>query len=195
MTSEQVLQQAALFAIEGTKTKSAEEVVTALLAAEKEAKKQRISYSLEQLLGTWRLCFITGTKKTRKRAGVVLGAGKYLPRSLYITITYNQDKDSLPNMGTVQNCVDLKLLKLALTGPIKWIAPQNILAFDFTRMNLKLGGLTLYDGYIRSGKQKEASFKSDPLKQQAFFSYFYISHSAIAARGRGGGLALWSRFK
>ena len=193
MTSEQVLQEAALFAREGTKTKSPDEVVTALLTAEKKAKKQKISYSLEQLVGTWRLCFVTGTKKTRKRAGIVLGAGRYLPRSLYITITYNHESNSLPNIGTVENCVDLKLLKLALTGPIRWITPQNILAFDFTRMRLKLAGLTLYNGYIRSGKQKEASFETDALKQQAFFSYFYISDSAIAARGKGGGLALWSR--
>lgn len=193
MNSEQVLRKAALFATEGTKTKSPDEVVSALLAAEKEAKKHKISYSLEQLIGTWRLCFITGTKKTRKRAGIILGSGKYIPRSLYITITYDKDKDSQPNIGTVTNCVDLKLIKLSLSGPIKFVTPQNILAFDFTKMELKLGGITLYNGYIRSGKQKEASFATDPLKKQAFFSYFFIDQSAIAARGRGGGLALWSR--
>lgn len=193
MTSEQVLLKAALFATEGNKIKSPDEVVTALLAAEKKAKKQKISYSLEQLTGTWRLCFITGTKKTRKRAGIILGSGKYIPRSLCITITYDTNRDFQPNTGKVTNCVDLKLIKLSLSGLIKFVTPQNILAFDFTRMELKIGGITLYDGYIKSGKEKEATFTTDPLKKQAFFSYFFIDQSAIAARGRGGGLALWSR--
>ncbi|VEP17173.1 conserved hypothetical protein [Hyella patelloides LEGE 07179] len=193
MTSQQVLQEAALSALEKTNLKSPDEVVTALLAAEKEAKKQKFSYSFEQLIGTWRLCFITGTKKTRKRAGIVLGAGKYLPQFLKITITYKTIEDSEPNQGRVENCVDLKFFQLSLTGPIKFLTPQNILAFDFTKMQIKLLGLTIYNGYIRAGKAKEASFYSDSIKKQAFFTYFQIQEMAIAARGRGGGLALWTR--
>lgn len=172
---------------------SSDKVVTALLAVEKKAKKQKINYSFEQLLGTWRLCFITGTKKTRKRAGVVLGAGRYLPQLIKITITYQKSEDDTSDRGTVENCVNLKLFKLALTGPVKFLTPQNILAFDFTRMHLELLGITLYDGYIRSGAAKEASFDTDSIKKQAFFTYFFIDKSAIAARGRGGGLALWSK--
>lgn len=192
MDSQQILQQAALSFSEGNKLVSSDKVVTALLAAEKKAKKQKINYSFEQLLGTWRLCFITGTKKTRKRAGIVLGAGRYLPQLIKITITYKKSEDSASNRGKVENCVDLKLLKLSLTGPIKFLTPQNILAFDFTRMYLELLGITLYDGYIRSGAAKEASFDNDSIKQQAFFTYFFIDKSVIAARGRGGGLALWT---
>ena len=210
MDSQQILQQAALSFSEGNNLVSSDKVVTALLAAEKKAKKQKINYSFEQLLGTWRLCFITGTKKTRKRAGIALGAGRYLPQLITITITYKKSKDSASNRGKVENCVDLKLLKLSLTGPIKFLTaeggesqasdfkseerftPQNILAFDFTRMHLELLGITLYDGYIRSGAAKEASFDTDSIKQQAFFTYFFIDKSAIAARGRGGGLALWT---
>jgi hypothetical protein len=175
--------------------KSPDLVVAELLTAEKEAKKQKISYSFTQLIGTWRLCFITGTKKTRKRAGVILGAGKYLPQFLKITLTYQATEDTKPNQGRVENCVDLKLIKLFLTGPVKFLTPQNILAFDFTRMQLKLLGITLYDGYIRSGSEKETNFETESVKKQAFFTYFYLQKSIIAARGRGGGLALWTRVK
>ena len=195
MDSQQILQQAALSFSEGNNLVSSNKVVTALLAAEKKAKKPKINYSFEQLLGTWRLCFITGTKKTRKRAGIVLGAGRYLPQLIKITITYKKSEDSESNRGTVENCVDLKLLRLSLTGPVKFLTPQNILAFDFTRMQIKLFGITLYDGYIRSGAAKEASFYTDSIKKQAFFTYFFIDKFAIAARGRGGGLALWSQLK
>lgn len=192
MDSQQVLQETALSFSEGSDLVSSDKVVTALLAAEKNAKKQKINYSFEQLLGTWQLCFITGTKKTRKRAGIVLGAGRYLPKLIKITITYKKSEDSESNQGTVKNCVNLKLLKLSLTGPVKFLTPQNILAFDFTRMHLELLGITLYDGYIRSGAAKEASFYTDSIKKQAFFTYFFIDKSAIAARGKGGGLALWT---
>lgn len=195
MDSQQILQQAALSFSKSNDLVSSDKVVTALLAAEKKAKKQKINYSFEQLLGTWQLCFITGTKKTRKRAGIVLGAGKYLPQLIKITITYKKSEDSKSNRGTVENRVDLKLLKLALSGPVKFLTPQNILAFDFTRMHLELLGITLYDGYIRSGTVKEASFYTDSIKKQAFFTYFFVDKFAIAARGRGGGLALWSSFR
>lgn len=195
MDSQQILQQAALSFSKSNDLVSSDKVVTALLAAEKKAKKQKINYSFEQLLGTWQLCFITGTKKTRKRAGIVLGAGKYLPQLIKITITYKKSEDSKSNRGTVENRVDLKLLKLALSGPVKFLTPQNILAFDFTRMHLELLGITLYDGYIRSGTVNEASFYTDSIKKQAFFTYFFVDKFAIAARGRGGGLALWSSFR
>jgi hypothetical protein len=173
--------------------KSPDQTVAKLLTVEKEAKKKKISFSFAQLIGTWRLCFITGTKKTRKRAGVILGAGKYLPQFLKITLTYKTTEDNQPNQGRVENCVDLKLIKLSLTGPVKFLTPQNILAFDFTRMQLKFLGITLYDSYIRSGAEKEANFGTESIKKQAFFTYFYIQQSVIAARGRGGGLALWTR--
>jgi len=51
----------------------------------------------------------------------------------------------------------------------------------------------LYDRYIRGGQEREASFYDKPLKDKAFFTYFLVENRAIAARGRGGGLALWKR--
>ena len=188
-----ILQRAANYFSDRTNLPSASEVVNALLEVEKIAKKEKIAYSWESLIGNWRLCFVTGTKKTRKKAGIVLGAGKYLPRFVKISLNYFPSKESLENQGAVENCVTVGGLQLSLTGPVKFIAPKNILAFDFTRMTVKLFGVTLYDGYIRGGKTREASFYTDKISQQAFFSYFYITDSAIAARGRGGGLALWSK--
>jgi len=193
MNNNIILQRAANYFTKQTNLPLASEVVTALLKAEKIAKKEKITYSWEDLIGTWRLCFVTGTKKTRKKAGVVLGAGRYLPRLVRISLQYSSLEEPLENQGTVENSVEIGSLQLSLTGPVKFIAPKNILAFDFTRMRVKLLGLTLYDGYIRDGKAKEASFYNDRISKQAFFAYFYITDSAIAARGRGGGLALWSK--
>ena len=193
MKNKIILQKAANYFAKQTDLPSASEVVNALLEAEKIAKKEKITYSWSNLIGTWRLCFVTGTKKTRKKAGVVLGAGRYLPRLVKISLKYSSPEESLTNQGTVENCVEIGSLKLSLTGPVKFVAPKNILAFDFTRMKVKLLSLTLYDGYIRDGQAKETSFYDDSISKQAFFAYFYITDSEIAARGRGGGLALWSK--
>ncbi len=177
-----------------TKAPTSEAVVEGLIEAEKAAKQTKTTYSYSQLLGNWRLGFITGTKKTRKRAGVVLGAGKFVPKLVKIQLSYSQLETS-EEKGHVENSVEFGLLKIVLTGPVLFWSKKNILAFDFTKMQLFLSKLKFYEGYIRGRKDREDSFYKQTLKQQAFFSYFLIQDSYIAARGRGGGLALWVKSK
>ncbi|MGB3756233.1 MAG: hypothetical protein WBA07_07645 [Rivularia sp. (in: cyanobacteria)] len=173
------------------KPPESEAVVKALIAAEKAAKQAKVNYSYSQLIGNWRLGFITGTKKTRKRAGVVLGAGRFLSRLVKIQLSYSQSESQ--EKGNVENSVQFGLFKIVLTGPVKFWNNKNILAFDFTKMRLSLSGLKLYQGYIRGGKDREETFYQQTLKEQAFFTYFLIEDNYIAARGKGGGLALWTK--
>src|SRR5919202_848940 len=167
-------------------------VVEALLQAEKTAKQTKVRHVYPQLLGSWRLGFITGTKRSRQRAGVILGAGRFLPKWVKIHLSYLQ-AESDQERGTVQNSVELGPLKLVLTGPTQFWSKTNMLAFDFTRMRASLSGLKLYEGYIRGGQDREARFYEQSVKEQAFFTYFLVQDQCIAARGRGGGLALWTR--
>ncbi len=171
---------------------AAKAVVEALLRAEKIAKQTQVRHTYSQLLGTWRLGFITGTKRSRQRAGVILGAGRFLPSWVKIHLSYSQSESS-QEQGTVQNSVEFGPLQLVLTGPTQFWSKMNILAFDFTRMKVSLFGLKLYDGYIRGGQNREAHFWEQSLKEQAFFTYFLVQNQSIAARGRGGGLALWTK--
>jgi hypothetical protein len=171
---------------------AAKAVVEELLRAEKTAKQTQVRYTYSQLLGTWRLGFITGTKRSRQRAGVILGAGRFLPSWVKIHLSYSQSESS-QEQGTVQNSVEFGPLQLVLTGPTQFWSKMNILAFDFTRMKVSLFGLKLYDGYIRGGQNREAHFWEQSLKEQAFFTYFLVQNQSIAARGRGGGLALWTK--
>ncbi|MEB3278409.1 MAG: hypothetical protein VKK42_05735 [Lyngbya sp.] len=176
-----------------------ESVVEALVEQEKTAKKLKERSNFSQFVGTWRLCFITGTQNTRRKIGTALGAGRYLPKWVKIHLSYSVSVSSQANLeqtfqaGNVENSVKLGGLKLTLSGPVKFQEKKNILAFDFTRMNVILFGVKLYDGYIRGGAESEEKFYSDRINKQAFFAYFYIQENAIAARGRGGGLALWGR--
>ena len=188
-----ILERAANLSISASKLPPPSEVVTALLDREKAAKKERFAGNFTDLIGTWKLRFVTGTKKTREKAGVVLGAGRYIPAFTNITITYSLDKDKKSDRGRVENKVKLGIFTLSLTGPVKFIEKKNILAFDFTAINIEILGLKLYRGYIRGGKDKESNFFKEKIGKQAFFAYFLIEDSAIAARGKGGGLALWSR--
>ncbi len=193
MNSDTLLEQAANSWQEKTSLISPSELVTALLEREKITKKQKVSYSFEQLIGTWQLFYLIGTK--REKLGISLGKGRYLPRLIDISLSYSTKEELSHNQGIIKNCVNLGILQFSLTGPVKFLPPRNMLVFDFTRLSVKFLEANVYKGYIPSGKAREESFYTDKVSQQAFFSYFYVSEVAIAARGRGGGIALWSRLK
>jgi hypothetical protein len=175
-----------------TKAPAPSTVVEALLIAEKNTKQAKTRHAYAQLLGTWRLGLITGTRKSQKRAGVILKAGRFLPALVKIQLTYQQLQPNL-DQGTVENSVEVGLLQLILTGPTQFWQNTNILAFDFTQIKVSLAGLKLYSGYIRGGQKREESFYKQKLKEQAFFNYFLVEGRYIAARGKGGGLALWTK--
>jgi hypothetical protein len=172
---------------------SAEILVNALLQAEKTAKQQRLTYSFESLLGKWRLCFATGTKKVRKRGGIVLGKGLYVPKLAAIYISFSATSEQNLGTGEIANQVQLGSVLLKLTGPIHYLGKKNLLAFDFNQMVISLFGRTVYNNRIRSGKVQSEDFYNQPITKLPFFAFFLVTEDFIAARGRGGGLALWIR--
>ncbi|MCL2924434.1 MAG: hypothetical protein MGF17_07350 [Trichodesmium sp. MAG_R04] len=181
-----------------TNKPSPDSVISALIEIEKQSKKEKKNYQLEQLSGNWQLCFITGTKKTRQRAGIILGAGRYIPTWIKITLSYYSSLNTSKihqqiKKGIVENTVEFSGLKLSLSGVTKFLDRKNILAFDFTKITIKLFGIQLYSGYIRGGKESENKFLTESVAKQAFFVYFLIQERFIAARGRGGGLAIWKK--
>lgn len=166
-------------------------VVDALLAAEKAAKQQHLSYPVELLLGQWQLCFATGTKK-RKQGGINLGKGFYLPSLVRAAIGFdrpNFDSDQLQ----ISNQVQVGLMGLQILGPARYLDRKNLLAFDFTQMQLKFLGKPIYQGPFRGGQAKTDAFAKQPIARLPFFSFFLVTETFIAARGRGGGLAIWTK--
>jgi hypothetical protein len=171
----------------------ASEVLAALLTAERISRKEKPQYSLEQLLGTWRLCLTTGTSRFRSKTNSLGATARYLPQFIKIELTYTNSESLSSQVGRVENCVTVAGLKLTLNGPVRFLTPKNILVFDFTSLKVSYLGFQLYEGYIRGGKAKENDFYRQKISKQAFFVYFLLTETAIAARGKGGGLALWSR--
>ena len=169
-------------------------VVTALLQAEKAAKQQRLAYPLESLLGRWQLCF-TAPRQAHQRGDTVLGRGWYIPKIARAHISFNATTptpEQILDRGEIGSQLQFGSLLLQLTGPLQYSGKKNLLAFDFTQMQLSLFGRTIYRGGLRGGAQAE-DFYSQSVAKLPFFAFFLVTEEFIAARGRGGGIALWVR--
>lgn len=176
----------------GNKKPPSQLVYQALLDAEKKNHQQKIRYNFAQLWGDWRLTFITGTKSSQQKMGGLLGKGFYLPPLAKITISYIP-KNNSSLQGRVINKVNVGLITFTVSGPIKYIEKKNILAFDFNHLSMAILGTQIYQQDIRNGVKSESDFYDTNISKQAFFSYFLVTEKFIAARGRGGGLALWKK--
>jgi len=178
---------------EGSQVSSPALVVNALLEAEKTAKLQKLNYSFESLGGKWRLCFATGTKKVRSRGGIILGKGWYVPKFTNIHICFSTKEEQTLEKGEIANQVQLGGILFKLTGPIKYLGKKNLLAFDFIQMQISLFNWMFINKQIQTNKVEIADFDDQPIAKLAFFAFFLVTEDVIAARGRGGGLALWIR--
>lgn len=171
----------------------AKTVIAALLQAETTAKQQQLAYAAEDLLGEWRLCFATGVRKV-KRGGIEVGRGFYLPTWVQAKIGLDRaaaDSVLSSSLG-ISNQVQVGSLRFQILGPAKYLK-KNLLAFDFTQMELVLLGKSIYRSNFRGGPAQHEGFDIKPIGKLPFFSFFLITDDLLAARGRGGGLAVWSR--
>jgi hypothetical protein len=156
------------------------EVIEALLCTEKAQKKHPVQIPFAEIEGTWRLCFASGAKKTKR--GLKLGKGYYLPGWVYAAISFEAG-------GKIQNQLRLGAIEIRFTGPCRAHDKQNILAFDFTRLQILVGAKELYSRSINKYPVEEFGARS--IGKLPFFVFLWASADSIAARGRGGGLAVW----
>lgn len=172
---------------------AASEVVRALLQAEKAAKQQHLIYPVEPLIGKWRLCFTT-PGKVRFKGDSASGKGFYVPQIAPAQISFlpaQSEQTTVPLK--IGNQIQLGTFLLRFEGPAKYLGKKNILAFDFTQIQISLFDRPLYTGAFRSGKAQAGSFEQQSIAKLPFFAFFLVTENFIAARGRGGGLALWVR--
>ncbi|AFY99593.1 hypothetical protein [Calothrix sp. PCC 6303] len=171
-----------------------EVVVNALLQAEIAAKQQKIIYPFPSMLGEWRLCFATGTKKVQRRGGIILGKGFYVPNFAKAKIAFSTNTDENLGKGEIKNSAELGFMKLQFSGLTKYWGKKNLLTFDFDKIELSLLNRTLYRGNVKSRKTANQDFYNQTTTGKLpFFAFFLTTDDFIAARGRGGGLALWIR--
>lgn len=181
------LSQAALAFHGGGDRPSAQDLVAALLAAESATRHRKTPFAFENLLGSWRLCFTTTTRHVRKR-GILLSPGFYLPKFVPAEISFASDNPAT-HQGTISNQVTLGGLWLRFTGPCRFQPKRNLLAFDFTEMAIGAGDRPLWQRTLR--QESAEAFAAKAIANLPFFAFFQAAPDFVAARGRGGGLAVW----
>ena len=184
-----VLTQAAQAFRNGGDRPAASAMVEALLQAEKAAKQQRLVYGFESFLGNWQLCFSTGVRKVQ-RGGIILRKGFYLPKFSPAQIGFSS-LDPASNQGEITNQIAFAGLRVWLAGRCRYTSPKNLLAFDFHQIQILGFDRPLYKG--KFGKRQPEKFEQEAIAKLPFFSFFLATPDLIAARGRGGGLAVWVR--
>jgi hypothetical protein len=169
-------------------------VFQALQQAEITTRQDKLAIPFDDLLGEWQLCFATGAKKSKQRRGIVLGKGYYFPKFIPASIAFTRDSP-MATTGTATNQVQVGGLRLKFNGPCRYPDKKNLLIFDFTDIQISLFDRQIYQGKIRSGKTTAPDLLELPISKSPFFAFFWATNDGIAARGRGGGLALWVRQK
>ena len=168
----------------------AADLTHALLRVEKLAKQTKLAIPITDLVGKWRLSFATGAKKSKHRAGIRLGKGYYFPQFIPASISFTPDIAN-PNTGEIANQVAVGLVRIKLTGPYKYLGKKNLLAFDFIDFEVQILDRVVYRGQMAKKQKIDREFADRSIVDLPFFSFIFANPQGIAARGRGGGLAVW----
>lgn len=164
-------------------------LTAALLTLEKTTKQTRHALPVEALLGTWQLCFTAG-KKAKYQAGQPIGSGFYIPQWAIARITFAAH-DAHESPLRITNQLQIGPLKIQFTGPARYPGQKNLLAFDFTHLEVACFGVAIYQGAVGRKKRAGQAFAEMKIAQLPFFAFFAATEDYVAARGRGGGLAVW----
>lgn len=130
--------------------------------------------NLSSLNGAWRLVFTTGTTDLRKRFGSI----NYFP--VKAIQTFDTEKLLISN-GIYFGETSI----VRFFGTFSWSSKLNKMEFDFNSMRL-------FGFLINLPIQKEPKKKAGG-RVAPFFKWIYVDDQIAAARGGGGGLAVWKR--
>jgi hypothetical protein len=181
-----------------TKKTAGDEVIASLLALEK-LKRARNKLdegetsrdTLENLNGSWRLIFTTGTIDTQKKIG---GKINYFP--IKAVQTFNTADFSISNGIYLGDIVIIKFY-----GDFEWLEKARKVEFDFDRIalfgeslsfDLPKGGAAKIGSSTGLGSENNVELITKQNKKP-FFNWISADADIATARGGGGGLALWKR--
>ena len=146
-----------------------------LLDLESQARKTGSKLNASDLLGYWQLNTIW--PKGRSEANAVTS---WLLRRIGACLEISNQADAGLQL---RNAVRLAPLTLQFSGPGELRGRQPLLMFQFDQVELKLGGMTLL---------KRELPRPEPGREPFFALISRSAEGWMAARGRGGGLALWT---
>ena len=190
---------ATLHAAAADRSAYVDDIYASIVALEK-AKKADRRVSGDELNGKWRLVYTSGTKKVAANLNRAGFGGSYFP----VRAVQSFDVGA----GRIRNGIYLGPLKFFFDGPFVWRERLSMLEFTFTKVSLAVGpfgpvSFDIDDGKWDAVKMAEQSASDGQGKVEKgngskpganpFFKFVHTDEKCIAARGRGGGLALWSK--
>jgi len=144
------------------------------------SRKSGSGLKVDGLIGRWQLQEIWG--KTNKEPSVA--SSKFL-RGLKALLTI-EDRDQ--GQLAISNSVTFGPLKLCFLGPGALKQKRPLLMFSFTRLQISLAGRVLITLPLPEPKRGKEPFFALIARDNTPAGFAWL-----AARGRGGGLALWVR--
>lgn len=174
-----------------------------LLALERQSRQSGNGLSREALLGTWILqrtwprgrstpadlasTLLRGLGASLSLSSPAAAAGAPAPAAAAIAPAAATE---IPFLEII-NSVRLGMLELRFCGEARLQGRRPLLLFRFLRLQLRVGGQALLDRPLPA----DAPFSSLPVAGLPFFALIAADPegSWLAARGKGGGLALWQR--
>ena len=146
-----------------------------LLTRERQVRHQGSGINAGDVIGCWQLQTIW--PKGRSEANAFNG---WLLRSLGACLEIREAGDDHLRL---RNAVNLGPVTLQFSGPGELNGGRPLLSFHFEQVRLTLGAITLL----------QRSLPAPAAKRKPFFALIHRDASGwLAARGRGGGLALWT---
>ncbi|MBM5806868.1 MAG: hypothetical protein FJ056_04135 [Cyanobacteria bacterium M_surface_10_m2_179] len=144
-----------------------------LLALEQQVRVAGTGINTADLLGCWQLDLVW--PKGSRRASAFSG---WLLRGLSARLEISSAGDGLQ----LSNAVNLGVVELRFRGPGRLLGKRPLLQFSFEQLELKLAGRCVL----------QRALPAPPAQRLPFFALIHRDRSGwLAARGRGGGLALW----
>ncbi len=158
------------------------QIVQELRQLEQQARSQGFAPTPTHLTGRWRLTHV-GSDRQRLLKGRL-----WRWPAAWLTLALNPE-----GLGTIRNQVQVGHLTLAFQGPCRLLRGKRLLAFDFRQVQLLWGDRPLLTRPLRGGGISPEAFAALSIQKLPFFAWIAAEPTWIAARGRGGGLALWRR--
>ena len=152
-----------------------------LLELERLAKKTGSGIDYNSLIADWK--FISVWKKESDKEDLLASS---LLRLFLATLELKEDlNEDSPNKYEITNSIQFGSLLIRFVGSGELKGSQPLLPFYFKIIELKLGSKVLLS----------RSIQTPDTKNRPFFGLISIEENGkwLAARGRGGGLALWLR--
>jgi hypothetical protein len=154
-----------------------------LLQLEAEARREGSGLEASSLIGTWRLQR-TWPRGSPRPAALASG----LLRGLQARLAIGPDQGV--GVLALRNSVRLGALELSFQGQARLEGARPLLVFRFERVRLDLAGLGLLDRAL----PQPLAMAQQRVAALPFFALIAGGRHQgwLAARGRGGGLALWT---